>query len=718
MAKGKWCSSSKTHEPEELTEWCAGNANPNNVSLGCRLHSISRFLLKLASIYRIIEDKDNRNLKAIQTGETGVITKMLSVTGDRIKRWLFYAGLEKNEFEEIQENYHSSNCVMLRIMSVGCGILCIAYGIYSIIAEQKSDITLSCILTGAANMIIACLIMQGRPNRRKNYILTKLFVWLDYCFGIYIGTVCMPDSLAVLFIVSIVILPTMFTDRPITLLAEMIIAMLLFSLSTLANKTPELALNDIVNAVVFGVASIMLNCYMHNVKIKGYLAENNNKKASLKLKENNDIIASANMGVWSITLFDGEKPSLKVNATMRELLSLPDYMTDETEIYDAWYSRIKPESLPSVLASIEAMKNGRRDENTYLWIDPVRGEQYVRCGGIAKLVKNKGYVLQGYHYNVNDEVLRDQHRELELKNTLEVVEEQFAVLKSMSQIYHTMHLIDLEKNSEKEFNESSDISEIAKHSKNATEMMRAVIGAKTSEQYREKALEFTELTTVRERMGTKKIISEEFIGNALGWFRAQFVQIESDEHGMARKVMFTTQGVDEEKRRSETLLKQSYTDGLTGLYNRRAYEEELTRYREGSIEEDFVYISVDVNGLKAVNDTIGHVAGDELLTGTSRCMRTAFGDIGRIYRIGGDEFVCMALAKEAEIKKAAALFEEENARWSGEYVKNLSVAYGMVARRELPGASIDEIAIIADQRLYLAKREYYKKAGNDRRQSR
>lgn len=147
------------------------------------------------------------------------------------------------------------------------------------------------------------------------------------------------------------------------------------------------------------------------------------KKTNNALAEQTNIISNANMGVWHIYLFDGEKPRMKANEKMRELLHLSSFIVDEEEIYEAWHSRIMPEALESVNKSVEKMKTGVKDENTYLWNDPVLGEQWVRCGGVANRVDGKGWILQGYHYNVNKEVLRDQKHELELAKVLAAVEQ-------------------------------------------------------------------------------------------------------------------------------------------------------------------------------------------------------------------------------------------------------------------------------------------------------
>ncbi len=55
------------------------------------------------------------------------------------------------------------------------------------------------------------------------------------------------------------------------------------------------------------------------------------------------------------------------------------------------------------------------------------------------------------------------------------------------------------------------------------------------------------------------------------------------------------------------------------------------------LNTEWAYISLDLNGLKQANDSLGHSAGDELICAASNCMKFAFTSYGKIYRIGGDE---------------------------------------------------------------------------------
>lgn len=84
----------------------------------------------------------------------------------------------------------------------------------------------------------------------------------------------------------------------------------------------------------------------------------------------------------------------------------------------------------------------------------------------------------------------------------------------------------------------------------------------------------------------------------------------------------------------------SYHDQLTGLYNRRFFEEELKRL---DTEENFplTIVMADVNGLKLVNDSLGHAVGDELLKKVSEVMINGCKANGIVARLGGDEFVIL-----------------------------------------------------------------------------
>lgn len=288
--------------------------------------------------------------------------------------------------------------------------------------------------------------------------------------------------------------------------------------------------------------------------------------------------------------------------------------------------------------------------------------------------------------------------------------EQLNILTSMAGIYYSMHLIDLKKRTITEYAARNQVKEVVEKNKNldAATAIREVMRATMSNQYLEQGLEFTELTTLAERLRGRKVIFKDLLGRNVGWIRMSFISITTDADGYPEKVICTTQIIDEEKRREERLIRESTTDKLTHCYNRRAYENDMHNYSDNH-DEDFVFISIDVNGLKKVNDSMGHAAGDELLSGAARCMRRCFGDVGKVYRTGGDEFAIILFADDEKLAELKETFEKAVESWSGKTVKSLSVSCGYVCAKEFPDFTAEEIAKLADVRMYEEKADHYSK---------
>lgn len=112
----------------------------------------------------------------------------------------------------------------------------------------------------------------------------------------------------------------------------------------------------------------------------------------------------------------------------------------------------------------------------------------------------------------------------------------------------------------------------------------------------------------------------------------------------------------------------AYRDPLTGLWNRRYFDErlaeEISRARR-KLEYTFSLVLVDVNDLKLVNDQEGHAAGDELLVWVARFLQKATRAHDLVCRLGGDEFGlilpdCTAFQAHAVQTRLREALEEEN----------------------------------------------------------
>lgn len=148
------------------------------------------------------------------------------------------------------------------------------------------------------------------------------------------------------------------------------------------------------------------------------------------------------------------------------------------------------------------------------------------------------------------------------------------------------------------------------------------------------------------------------------------------------------------------------TDAMTGLYSRYSYNEDLEHYRKMErLPEHLTVFSIDVNGLKASNDTLGHDAGDELIIAASRLINQAFGAYGKCYRTGGDEFVAICRMSENEINEALRNLKKAQKKWRGFLNKNISISEGYCTDND---KTIDEMFVLADKDMYRKKEEYYR----------
>lgn len=150
-------------------------------------------------------------------------------------------------------------------------------------------------------------------------------------------------------------------------------------------------------------------------------------------------------------------------------------------------------------------------------------------------------------------------------------------------------------------------------------------------------------------------------------------------------------------------MQQSTTDLLTGLQNRRAFEEKALKLIENNTS--FSMVLVDIDNFKKVNDTYGHNLGDEVLRFLGEFMVKSTQDHGICYRYGGEEFVILLpdiAAFEAWIlTNQMRISLSEQVSPTG---KRITISAGISAYPH-DGATLVNLTLEADKRLYRAKSE-------------
>ncbi|GAB3675338.1 PAS domain-containing protein [Salinisphaera aquimarina] len=181
-----------------------------------------------------------------------------------------------------------------------------------------------------------------------------------------------------------------------------------------------------------------------------------------------------------------------------------------------------------------------------------------------------------------------------------------------------------------------------------------------------------------------------------------------DEEGRVCGAVFVFQDISEIRRMTEDLVHQASHDPLTGLLNRRGFEQALEaawrRVRAGMAHIFVLYL--DMDEFKQINDNCGHSAGDEVLRRVARSFRAILRDSDVLARLGGDEFAAIIHAKavddvETIANKLIAAAEQERTP-AGSATRFAGVSVG-VAALDPTLASMEAALIHADAALYVAK---------------
>ena len=167
----------------------------------------------------------------------------------------------------------------------------------------------------------------------------------------------------------------------------------------------------------------------------------------------------------------------------------------------------------------------------------------------------------------------------------------------------------------------------------------------------------------------------------------------------------------------ETMLfkADSETDAMTGLYNRRAFYVMLDEINKHGTVRDISIVVVDVNGLKQVNDEKGHLAGDELIVKTAESIHELYGNHGKTFRIGGDEFAIIITEPLDDVQECVKQIRTRTDNSKLEHSDKLSVAIGIARGEDYLDISVEELLEFADKAMYSDKEEYYKDKRHERR---
>ncbi len=170
------------------------------------------------------------------------------------------------------------------------------------------------------------------------------------------------------------------------------------------------------------------------------------------------------------------------------------------------------------------------------------------------------------------------------------------------------------------------------------------------------------------------------------------------------------------KRIEQELHDLSLEDELTGLKNRRGFFTLASQMLEMilRIELSAALVYIDLDGLKTINDTLGHSVGDRAIITVGRSLREKCRSSDILARIGGDEFIILAIGSEKNLKKSISQRLEtilESLQKVDGFPSGLSFSYGIVAYSPGDRSTLEEMLVEADRIMYEQKLQ--KKSGRE-----
>jgi len=153
------------------------------------------------------------------------------------------------------------------------------------------------------------------------------------------------------------------------------------------------------------------------------------------------------------------------------------------------------------------------------------------------------------------------------------------------------------------------------------------------------------------------------------------------------------------------LKEKSFIDSLTDCYNRNAWED-YQKHIDLNRGNSLTLIAIDINGLKTINDTKGHDAGDRLIKNTALYLQEVFSRKGdRVFRIGGDEFVIACDYVDPTKRDSFNSFIDLNFNQENLNQKGLDFAVGISHSNPDTDSSVSDTLKRADKKMYQNKQK-------------
>lgn len=332
------------------------------------------------------------------------------------------------------------------------------------------------------------------------------------------------------------------------------------------------------------------------------------------------ILNAAGVGVYRIILSPERKPRMEASVKMLELLGLErNCELSEEEVYEHWVSRVCSDAIDLVGRTVEQITAGVQSEVVYKWDNPKLGLRYVRCGGVCDVLDDGTHVIEGYHYDITEEMNQRMRDEV--------------VLKAFANMFYCLFYIDMDKDTYVAyFNRFETVARVLPMTGRFSEALSIMPERFCSPSEKEKLRQFTDLSTLKHRLKEQNYVSVKYRGIEVPWLRLSLMVSGRKADGNARYLVATVTDISDQMEkdaqklkymkesidanRSKTMMLQNMTHEIRTPLNAMFGFSQLLSMPEGSVSDEekreyFNYIYNSFNMLSMLIDDVLDVANAE-----------------------------------------------------------------------------------------------------------